>query len=259
MPTSTPALSRVAVWALVLTLALIAVGTGVAVRRLRPTPGSLLGDGRSGWRSVPPDRTVEPGSAIITSAPEAATTDAPEPTTTTATTVVTKPAKPTATDLPPLRSGRVHTHVTAIGDSVMLEAGPELAATIDDLTLDAVNGRQVGAIIEAAQTLHDAGRLTDEVVVQVGNNGPVTSAELDQLMSLFAGAQRVAVLNLKADREWEGPNNDVLAAGVARWPNAVLLDWFTLASADPEGLLSDGVHLRSPGVELYTRLILSGL
>ncbi len=253
MPTSTPAVSRVTVWTLVVALALIAVGTGVVAHRLRPTTGSLLVD------SVPPTRTVEPGSAITTSAPETTTTVAPEPTTAPATTVDTKPAKPTANDLPPLRAGGVHARVTAIGDSVMLEAGPELAATIDDLTLDAVIGRQVGATIEAAQTLHDAGRLTDVVVVQVGNNGTVTSAEFDELMSLFAGAQRVAVVNLKADREWEGPNNDVLAAGVARWSNAVLLDWYTLASSDPEGLLSDGVHLQPAGVGLYTRLILSGL
>ncbi len=259
IPTSTPAPSRVTVWTLALILALVAVGAAVVVHRLAPTTGSLLVDGRSGWRSVPAASTGGRGSAITAAAPDTTTTVAPEPTTSPPTTVATKPPRPTATDLPPLRSGSVHARVTAIGDSVMLEAGPDLAAAIDDLTLDAVIGRQVGATIEAAQTLHDAGRLSDDVVVQVGNNGPVSGAEFDQLMSLFTGAQRVAVVNLKADREWEGPNNEVLAAGVARWPNALLLDWNTLASADPEGLLSDGVHLQPAGVELYSRLVLSGL
>ncbi len=246
-------------WALALILALVSVGTAVVAHRRGPTAGSPLVDGRSGWRSVPAAGTGGPGSAITATAPDITKTVAPEPTTSPATTVATKRPRPTATALPPLRSGSVHTRVTAIGDSVMLEAGPDLATAIDDLTLDAVIGRQVEATIEAAQTLHDAGRLSDHVVVQVGNNGPVSGAEFDQLMSLLAGAQRVAVVNLKADRDWEGPNNDVLAAGVARWPNALLLDWNTLASADPEGLLSDGVHLQPAGVELYSRLVLSGL
>jgi hypothetical protein len=67
------------------------------------------------------------------------------------------------------------------------------------------------------------------------------------------------VVNVKVPRVWEESNNDVLASGVARWPNAVLLDWHSLGSANPDVFLDDGVHLRPDGVRLYTQLILSGL
>jgi hypothetical protein len=152
-----------------------------------------------------------------------------------------------------------HGRITAIGESVLMEAEPELAAALDDLTLEAAVGRQMEGTIKAVQALHDAGGLGDEVVVQVGNNGTVTSDEFDQLMSLLSGARRVAVVNVKVPRVWEESNNDVLASGVSKWPNAVLLDWHRLGSANPDVFLDDGVHLRPDGVRLYTQLILSGL
>jgi len=113
--------------------------------------------------------------------------------------------------------------------------------------------------IKAVQALHDTGGLGDEIVVQVGNNGTVTGDEFDELMSLLSGARRVAVVNVKVPRVWEGSNNDVLASGVAKWPNAVLLDWYGLGSANPDVFLDDGVHLQPDGVRLYAQLILSGL
>ncbi len=188
------------------------------------------------------------------------------PTTTTASpdtagpvTTVHGAPKRTSADLPPLAPDHITARVSAFGDSVMLEAGPELASAVPDLSLDAVIGRQAGGTLEAVRASHDAGQLGDEIVVQVGNNGLVTNDELNQIMSLLSGASRVLVVNVKVDRDWEGPNNDLLAAGVAHWPNAVLFDWNSLASSDPDGLLIDGVHLRPAGVDLYARFIVSGL
>ncbi len=177
----------------------------------------------------------------------------------TTTTVTTNAAKRVIAEVPPAAPRSIDARVSAFGDSVMLEAEPELAAVVSDLSLDAVIGRQAEATLEAVRAFHDAGRLGDEIVLQVGNNGVVTNDEIDQFMSLLSGARRVLVVNVKVDRDWQSQNNELLATRVATWPNAVLVDWHGVASMDPAGLLSDGVHLQPAGVDLYSRLILSGL
>jgi len=235
---------------------LAGVGAGVVVHRINPTSAAAAAKDGSAWRAIPASRAVAPGSAFTTASPETTTTAVPE---TTTTTVDKQRPRRARAELPPVAPGSINARVSAFGDSVMLEAEPELAVSVKDLSLDAVIGRQAGATLEAIRASHDAGRLGDEIVVQVGNNGEVTDGELDQIMSLLSGASRVLVVNVKVDRDWEAQNNELLAARVGRWPNAVLLDWYSLASTDPEGLLSDGVHLQPAGVELYTRLILSGL
>jgi len=253
MTTSTSRTSRPTAWTLAVAIALASVGVGVAVNRLTMTPAAASSAGDTGWRAVPAIRSVGPGSAIRTASPETTTT------TTVPETTTTKPAKRVIADLPRAARRSINARVSAFGDSVMLEAEPELAAAVSDLSLDAVIGRQAGATLEAVRAFRDANRLGDEIVLQVGNNGPVTNNEIDQFMSLFSGASRVLVVNLKVDRDWETQNNELLAERVANWPNAVLVDWNSVASTDPEGLLSDGVHLQPAGVDLYTRLILSGL
>ncbi|MEN3314084.1 MAG: hypothetical protein V7605_318 [Acidimicrobiaceae bacterium] len=258
--------SRATAWTMAVALAFAAIAAGVVVHRRTPTPDAFLVEGRLALRQVPADRTVEPGSATTTTSQDPTTTVAPpEPTPapTPPAPADTAPA-PTAPAPAPAHTAVVaatgpHGRVTAIGESVLMEAEPELAAAVDDLTLEAAVGRQMEGTIKAVQALHDAGGLGDEIIVQVGNNGTVTSDEFEQLMSLLSGARRVAVVNVKVPRVWEESNNDVLASGVARWPNAVLLDWHSLGSANPDVFLDDGVHLRPDGVRLYTQLILSGL
>jgi len=252
MTPSTSRSSRATAATLGVAIALTGVGAGVAVHRLLPTPAAASSGGGTGWRAVPAIRSVGPGSAIRTASPETTTTTVPE-------TTITKPPKRVIADLPTAAPRSINARVSAFGDSVMLEAEAELAAVVSDLSLDAVIGRQSGATLEAVRAFRDTNRLGDEIVLQVGNNGPVTNNEIDQFMSLFSGASRVLVVNVKADREWESQNNELLAERVADWPNAVLVDWNSVASTDPEGLLSDGVHLQPAGVDLYTRLILSGL
>lgn len=236
-------------------VAMAAAGVGVAAHR-RSVALAVGVETGSGLREVPVNRTLEPGAAITTASPETTTTTPPD---TAAVTSTTRPARPAPRDLSPLVPDSIDAKVSAFGDSVMLEAEPTLATAVTHLSLDAVIGRQAEGTLEAVRAAHDAGDIGDEAVVQVGNNGPVTSQELDEIMSLLSEASRVVLVNVKVDRDWEEANNDLLASRVDRWPNAVLLDWHDLASTDPEGLLSDGVHLQPAGVQLYSRLIVSAL
>ena len=85
------------------------------------------------------------------------------------------------------------------------------------------------------------------MILQLGNNGPVTAGQFDEIMDVLAGAQRVVVINVKVPRPWEAPNNEMMAAGVKRWPNAVLMDWHKHGTAHPELFGDDGTHMGPTG------------
>ena len=62
-------------------------------------------------------------------------------------------------------------------------------------------------------------------------------------------------INVKVPREWEAPNNAVIADGVKRYKNAVLVDWRAASSRRPDVFWSDGMHLRPEGATLYAQLV----
>ena len=144
--------------------------------------------------------------------------------------------------------------VTAIGDSVMLAAASDLALAISGIEVDAEVGRPVSVAIDILRARRSAGQLGDVVVVHIGNNSPFSPSQFDEMMELLTDVSRVVFINLKVPRGWEGPNNAVLAEGVARYPNAALVDWYTASVDHPEFFL-DGVHLRPEGAQAYVQLM----
>ena len=145
--------------------------------------------------------------------------------------------------------------VFAIGDSVMLGAARELRKTIVGIEVDAQVSRQLGAAMSILRQRHAAGRLGQVVVVHIGNNGTVSVKQFDELMQLLADLPRVVVVNLKVPRKWELPNNQVIADGVLRYPNAVLIDWHTYGLDHPDLFATDGIHIGAAGARDYTALV----
>jgi hypothetical protein len=177
-----------------------------------------------------------------------ATTTSTAPTTTTTT---TRPAGP----------GFNVGHVTAVGDSVMLDYQDPLQAAIPGIDVDAAVSRQWSDGEFILQTLKSDGQLGADVVVALGTNGPITDSDFDDMMSILGGASRVVFVNVHVDRPWQDPNNAVLANGAARYPNVVIADWATLAAQNPQWFGSDGTHLAidGPGADALAALIASTL
>jgi hypothetical protein len=147
-----------------------------------------------------------------------------------------------------------------IGDSVMLGAQSSLHRFIGDrIQMDANVSRHFSEGLDVVRRLHDAGQLGDEVVVHLGTNGSIPQDQLDEMMQLLSGVKRVVLVNTRVDRPWEQPDNDAIAAAVPRYPNAVLLDWYTAASQHPEFLVDDGVHLSIAGQAFYSLMLASKL
>jgi peptidoglycan/LPS O-acetylase OafA/YrhL len=189
------------------------------------------------------------------------TTSAP---TTTAPPLSSAPAapltNPVPTTAPPPPAPPPMPTVTAIGDSVMVGGADALAARIGPtLTVDAAVGRQ---LVDAGGIVADlAGRaqLGRVVVLGLGANGPFTGEQVDELFSVIGPDHTVLLVNVLVPRRWEGEVNDALAAAAGRHPNAVLVDWRSVVTAEPGLTGSDGFHLTPAGAERYADTIVAAI
>jgi peptidoglycan/LPS O-acetylase OafA/YrhL len=145
--------------------------------------------------------------------------------------------------------------VSAIGDSVMLGSAGPFQKQVDVSVMDAEVGMQVPYTIDVLRSRAAAGQLGDTVIVHLGNNGVFTRGQFEEMMRVLEDVNRVIFVNVRVARAWETPNNRVIAAGVARHPNAELVDWYSASAGRPELFVSDGVHLQPPGQRLYAAMI----
>ncbi|HEX3623736.1 MAG TPA: acyltransferase family protein [Acidimicrobiales bacterium] len=239
----------VAARALLVTAVVAAVATTVIVARPSPTPANFLAIQAA--EAAPPPATV---AATTSTTAEATSTTAGANGSTS-----TSSSTPPATTPPPTNTTVPQARVTGLGDSVLLEAKATLEQRLPDASIDAVVGRQFKELLSVTTDLRDSGALGSEVILQLGNNGPVTASQFDDIMEVLKGARRVVVINDKVPRPWEGPNNAMLADGVGRWPNAVLIDWHKQGAAHPELFADDGTHMGPTGVSIFVDLILANL
>jgi len=149
--------------------------------------------------------------------------------------------------------------ITAIGDSVLLGTSSALEKAVGPLDMDAEVGLQVPAALDILRARHDSGRIGSRVLIDLGSNGVFPPEDFDAMMQLLADVPRVVIVNVKVPRSWEGPNNAVLAAGVPRYPNAVLVDWHAASENRPELFWDDGIHLRPDGAPVYVDLVSAAL
>jgi peptidoglycan/LPS O-acetylase OafA/YrhL/lysophospholipase L1-like esterase len=241
--------SRMATVLLLGGLALITVTLIIAVGLASAQPSGTA-EGTPTQNST----VITPGTA--TTSPIASST---APTTAAGTTAPATTAP--ATTAPP----RVPSRVTAIGDSVMQGAAPQLAQAINnafggDITLvDAAKNRQFPTGIDAVLYYQKLGVLGDYVVIHLGTNGVINPDDFDRMMGVLSGVKKVAFVNAKEPRAWEQQVNDTLAAGVKRYKNALLVDWHDYGNAHPEFFYDDGIHLRPEGAIAYAQLITNAL
>jgi lysophospholipase L1-like esterase len=138
-------------------------------------------------------------------------------------------------------------HVTAIGDSVMIDYQDPLEQDIPGIAVEAAVSRQWYTGEQILASLKQEGQLGATVIVALSTNGPISATDFDDMMSILSGASRVVFVNTHVDQPWQDPNNEVLAQGVAQYKNTVLVDWNTLASQNPDWFGSDGTHLAIDG------------
>ena len=150
----------------------------------------------------------------------------------------------TTTTTPP-GPGFVAGRVTAIGDSVLLDAKPDLVADIPGVDIEAAVSRQWVSGIALVQRLKAEDQLGAVVVVDLGTNGPISVGQFRAMMDVLAGASLVVLLtvHLPASYSWANSVNAVIEAEVPRYRNARLADFNALADRHPQWFGPDGVHM----------------
>jgi hypothetical protein len=171
------------------------------------------------------------------------------------------PATTTTSTLPAPGPGFVAGHVTAVGDSVMLDYEDPLKTDIPGVDVEAAVSRQWAAGEALLAQLKSSGQLGAEVIVALSTNGPISASDFDAMMAILGGASRVEFVNVHVDRPWQDPNNAVLTSGAARYPNVVIADWNSLADQNPGWFGPDGTHLDidGPGADALASLVASTL
>ena len=159
---------------------------------------------------------------------------------------------PTATPEP---AAPVYEDITFIGDSVMEGAAENLLALAPSADIDTQVGRQWFEAPEMLTERLEEDELGDAVVVHLGNNGPISDDLFDQMMEPLDEVDLVVFVNVRVPLRWEQTVNDEIAAGVERYDNAVMVDWFERSNDRPKFFAADGVHLGKKGRRAYAKLI----
>ena len=145
--------------------------------------------------------------------------------------------------------------IVALGDSVMIGAKDKLAARLGPgFSMSAEVGRQADDFVAIAQRLKRQGHHPDAMIIQMGNNGPLYSDEMEELRKATSEVGQLFLIDDHAPVSWVDESNHALAEAARDWPHTTLIDWAPVAAAH-EKLLWDGIHLTPAGAGLYARLV----
>jgi peptidoglycan/LPS O-acetylase OafA/YrhL len=145
--------------------------------------------------------------------------------------------------------------IVALGDSVMIGAKEKLAARLGPgFSMSAEVGRQANEFVSIVQRLKREGHSPDAMIIQMGNNGPLYSDEMEALQKATSEVGELFLINDYAPVSWVEESNHALGEAARYWPHTTLIDWQPVAHSR-DGLLWDGIHLTPAGAGVYARLV----
>lgn len=147
--------------------------------------------------------------------------------------------------------------VTAVGDSVMLAAAPELQSALPGIYIDAAVARRMNAGLAEVQMIAAAGGLRRVVLVGLGANGAVTASQINRLRAVIGPDRWLVLVNTYAARPWEQEVNAAIAKAARRDPRVLMVDWFSAIQNHTNLLRLDQVRPRPSGGSLYARVVKS--
>jgi hypothetical protein len=148
--------------------------------------------------------------------------------------------------------------LTLIGDSIMQGAVPLMHDVLgEDIYVDAARKRKMEEVPALVEALSNEGQLARLVVIHLGSNRPFEDPVFDEVMKtlLAHGVERVVFINVHRPIGWESYLNRKFVAGLARWPQAELIDWDAIAHGEQGWFIEDQTHLSYAGSAAYVDAI----
>lgn len=145
--------------------------------------------------------------------------------------------------------------VTAIGDSVMVDATPYLQQLLPGIVINAQVGRQMTQAPAVISQLKSEGKLGNRIILELGTNGDFTQGQLVSVLNALGPVRQIVLVNTRVPRPWQNVTNATLAKVAASYPHTVLVNWFAASAGKNSYFYPDGVHLNPQGSLFYARLI----
>jgi peptidoglycan/LPS O-acetylase OafA/YrhL len=164
------------------------------------------------------------------------------------------PAVSTTTVPPPPGQG-----VTAIGDSVMIDASQYLQQTLPGIEIDAAVGQQLYQVQQAVPQLKAEGVVGNRLILELGTNGPYSADQLRTLINSLGPMRKIVLVNTRVPRPWQNQVNATIASVARSYPNATVVNWYADSAAYPQYFYPDGVHLDPAGASYYASLLVHAL
>ncbi|CAG7596962.1 O-acetyltransferase OatA [Paenibacillus solanacearum] len=161
--------------------------------------------------------------------------------------------------VPAVRPPDAEISVTAIGDSVILDAARFLSEQVPGIVIDGKVGRQFSEAKELTNQLKEMKKLGTVVVVELGTNGTFSKEQLKTLLETIGSERKVVLVNTRVPRPWEGNVNENLKEAAETATNVTLVDWHSASEGKNEYFAADGVHLKEEGARLYASLLIKAI
>lgn len=149
--------------------------------------------------------------------------------------------------------------ITAIGDSVMIGIEPYLKEKLPEITVDGKVGRQMSQATKVIHDLNAQGKLGEQIVIELGTNGPFNKEQLRSLLQSLADAKRVILVTARVPKGWEDTVNRNIKEAAEEFSNTTVLDWYAASAGKDDYFYKDGVHLKPDGGRYYASLIVEAL
>ncbi|MCF8566571.1 acetyltransferase [Alicyclobacillus tolerans] len=145
--------------------------------------------------------------------------------------------------------------VTAIGDSVMVDAAPYLKQLLPGIVVDGQVGRQLIQTPSVISQLKAQGELGSRVIIELGTNGPFTKEQLVSLLQSLGPVKQIVLVNTRVPRPWQDVVNATISQVAATFPHATLVNWYAASAGKNSIFYPDGVHLNPQGAQFYASLL----
>jgi hypothetical protein len=96
----------------------------------------------------------------------------------------------------------------------------------EDIYIDAARKRKMEDVADLVETLHEERHLSRVVVIHLGSNLPFEDPVFAEVMETLLAhkVERIIFINVHRPIGWESYVNQKFIEGIARWPQAELID-----------------------------------
>lgn len=146
--------------------------------------------------------------------------------------------------------------VIFIGDSILTGWSGYFAHVFPNALISGRVGRQFSCALPIWKSLQQAGvtRGVGDVVIELGTNGEVSPADMEQLLKM-TGPRQVFLVMPEMPRPWEYDVQQLYLQTAATYPNVHLVRWDLLSRDHPQYFWTDEVHPNWEGIQVMVHAI----